>query len=821
MLPQIKPPPPYFVPERRPPGPLAVAAVVVAVLLAACGVGYYIWQANRRESLPPREPESAADKFAEAREAFSAPVTAGSEDEESAAIRAALDGLLASVLRDDRAATYALFDVRRMVTECLRIEGMPRMTSREQAQVAAGFETGLRQSDGFKIWRTLGWKRIDVRKIRFTAERTEALVYFRVRGDGDEPGGKLRWWMHKTSAGWKLFDGEDLEAGSRMSSLLAAVLAAAGRPGAGPPQWVKDLPHVNQALQKLAVGDLDGARAELSRVSSSALPPMFEALRQFAQGSLELQQGRLQEALACYERAERLNADMPVVDMCKAGTLNGLGRHAEALVCARRYEDLLGVELFNLEQITTALLALNRKDEAADAFRKGLAEFPHSASLVIGLGRTLPAGKRAELVDHVARLKPAVDGFNTVASAWIGDRDAELLEAAVAGVRKASAGVDASEPNVPYYAAIALGFRKEHAKAAEALASLLNRAKTPEDRKVYLDEYLSAAAEAYGPVKAYAAAPEGDRRVAFRTLLARVFPRTDAPAGVPPDPRPELIAAHAKNDAADPWLNFQIGQDHVLAGRLDKAEAAYAKAASAGPSKDDADSLRFARVSARYQAGRGPSALAELDPKPEVFSQLAALYAGDSDADGLEGLIAAYRATRVGDPNLPLWEAEVHWLRADYSGAVSVLTNRRREILAGELNRRRFEDRLIRSLVRLKDAARARQELALTKIKAEVSLLPAVVAAAEGRVAAVEESIVAYFDLAEVRDKPAELERRLEEIDDLYGDDDLGPLLRRRDWPRCGPSIPSRRGAAAGRRPSGPCAFPSRCPRIGLRRRTC
>src|SRR5205823_6228323 len=115
------------------------------------------------------------------------------------------------------------------------------------------------------------------------------------------------------------------------------------------------------------------------------------------------------------------------------------------------------------------------------------------------------------------------------------------------------------------------------------------------------------------------------------------------------------------------------------------------------------------------------------------------------------------------DPDLPLWEAEVYWLREDYASAVEVLTRQRETVLEGEANRRKFEDRLIRSQIRL-----GRFDEAVRGADAGGKVSPLLRAAALAAAGDVTRTGQALDGLVRQHYGPAA----------FYADPDLGPALR-------------------------------------------
>jgi hypothetical protein len=169
---------------------------------------------------------------------------------------------------------------------------------------------------------------------------------------------------------------------------------------------------------------------------------------------------------------------------------------------------------------------------------------------------------------------------------------------------------------------------------------------------------------------------------------------------------------------------------------------------------------------ARVKAGKAAGAYREDGPGPQTFVDLADVCLADQNAGQLAELIAAHRAAQPDDPDLPVWELEVKWLKRDYGGALALLTEHRQGVFAQPRYRWKFEDYLVRCLVKLKRTGEAvREAEALAKNKQGNRVLLVYAHASGGDV----QKTIAVT--AKLLPRPFLLEA-------CYQDDDLGPILR-------------------------------------------
>jgi tetratricopeptide (TPR) repeat protein len=119
--------------------------------------------------------------------------------------------------------------------------------------------------------------------------------------------------------------------------------------------------------------------------------------------------GRLEDSLACSERAVRAGSQFAVLEV--AGTLRELGRYAEAEAAARRGFETAGQHPAVWSVLGRTLQDLGRHDEAEAAFRKALELAPldpisHQALAELLWARTADPERASTPLDSVLRQRP-------------------------------------------------------------------------------------------------------------------------------------------------------------------------------------------------------------------------------------------------------------------------------------------------------------------------------------------------------------------------------------------------------------------------------
>lgn len=699
-----------------------VKTMLVVVVLVCTAVGGLVFGVKkfrdrvvaRRQAELQKEQE---ENRLEAAVAFNDPVAPSAEE---AAEFTKVLARFSDAIRDENGSALAdLFDAERLYDELLRQGGenaVLRNTSAARSQFAAGFRTGAKNTVFNPL---LQWDTTTVRRIRWSADRSEAVVVASHRralkvGDEEFPLTlKMRWWFVRRSGAWRMYDIEDLDGGLRITALLSALAS---------PEFLPKLPELKNAVAgfqdaqaALLQGDPDGIDEGLARCRRVELPPKVEAAVALLEAAAKIARADGAGALERIDAAERLNPDMPVRHALRATCLNLTGDHEAALAEAEAYVALLGPDENIDVQRGVALEGFNRRPEAAAAYRRALDDVPWSQDAFDGLRRTL-TGDRGELADRLAKAPDPGKLFEALARKAREDKDTAAVEVLERGLARAL-------PNDPR--GITGNIRrlvgaKKYAEAAEALRDGLGRVTAASDREDVLDAYLFAMVAAGKPLEAYAAVPEAHARDAFRTLASELEDSLEDVdlenlAGAAKQLH-DLTEAHGKRSASDPWLVFYEGVLFQAGKDYEKAEKAFAAAHAAyleaNPGGAESNTFRSRRVRCLILMKQGLRAYAEVGPAADTFAQVAQSYRFDKDAAGLEALVAAHRKRYPADVQLLYWSAEVLLLKDEGVKAADGFRMFLRRANAKEANRSAAAEWCVRGYLRANKLREARDVVA-------------------------------------------------------------------------------------------------------------
>jgi Tetratricopeptide repeat len=737
-----------------------VGLLYIVLVLIGVGMGFYIARQPGLAKLPPPVAEDPEAKRAATVAAFRGP-PADLTSPEAASIQRFFTNLGQSMRGTDGDRIAAHFNLERMFQEIDRQGVLPQLSAREQREFVTGMSRSFPRSMT-QLAALMRWDRFTIRRLQLSADGNEALVYAR----HDTPDGlrmKMRWWLVR-HGDWAVYDFEDLDQGMRVSNLLAVATAALVSSGGRSTPWLSAIPNFRQATLALSGQDYDALATALKPLRAHTFPGPIQALRWFLEAGLSLGRGQPREALDALDRATALAPDFPAVALLRAIAHNRLGQPIEAERWARDYLDYLGDDAAGYSQLVTAMAQLERPaDEIRDACRKGLDDDPDWPVLVAILRRYLPDDQKPEFGQRFAALAKPADSFAELARQTLTDHDLAGLDALLSAYQPDAAG----KPARDYYSArLAIG-RGRTDEAARLFPGAFRGARNEEQRREYLDGFLSAMIEAGKPLDGYRAVP--DATAAF-TALAELLDDDDSDLD---DPKAtawlnELVAAHGAKHADDPRLPFYAGRVAVRSADYAAAEKHFAAGMKRELDDELRESYRHERVHARFAAGDGLSAYRDIGPSEKTFTQLAFLFTGEKDpVPNLTALIAAHKKAVPLDPNLPSWEIERLWLKHEYTAIVERLQADRAPLAKEQARRTVIQDRLIRSLVRLKRTDEARRECDVLGENYSAPVLSALTAATAGDVARVTAAADEYA--AAHGDFPAYW---------FYNDPDLGPLLR-------------------------------------------
>jgi tetratricopeptide (TPR) repeat protein len=680
---------------------------------------------------------------AEVAAVFADPARPAPDDEaEFAAVFAALGRDLE---RGDARAVSRVFDAERMMQELDQIGAFDRVPGGPKG----GFRDGMRKGIGEKFGSTLvdnplaRWERTDVRHVRWSADRQEAVVIAIHHGnDADDVPSRIRWWLVRRPGGWKVYDFEDMHLGLRTTRFVAAVATPEmlERIVKNPDAFRTGALSIQEAVSLIAKGDFEGADKALAPARQQQWPPQIRAILELAEGTILLGRDDAAGALVRLEEAERLFPGMPANALARGSAYVALGRHDDAFAAIRAYQKEVGPDALSCTLEGHVLEAQGKNADAAGAYRRALDEVADSLDAFNGLRRALPAGQKKELGERLGRLKEPYKLYVDLVREAREDKDEAALDALLDGFLKAA-------PDDP--SALGDDIRRQvKAGKFDAAAKIMERGlkvDDREDRLSVLNSYLFAMIGVEKLLEAYAAVPISHAADAFRTLAGDIEDEIlddDEERPKLTKRMRELMAAHRERVPGDPWLLFYEGALHQSAKEYEEAAKAFAAGAKKLPPRkidpddpDDrdwaADQFRSRRVACLFKLKKGLDAYRDVGPAIETFHQLAELYDMEKDFDGLAALVEAHRAAGVRDPERTYWQAHILFRKAEYARAAPVFHKYLDE--SDEKARMQWaaRDELLRCVLRTKpaDAGKTLGQLGADKVPVG---LRATVAAAVG-----------------------------------------------------------------------------------------
>lgn len=592
-----------------------------------------------------------------------------------------LEALVGAIEADDASRVSALLSSERTVRESEKLPNLRKLSASERATLSGVLATSalrMLKADGGNTWTRLTLDKTDV-----VEDEDQAVAFTQIEL---EDGGSLRmqFWLSKEKLGWRIYDWKKVGEGMRVSTRIGTMVASLS--GDSNSLYV----HLLAAAARLAnEGKLGEADRFLQRIADIELPEELESQRWTLYARIKSSQGLAEEALRCLEFADAFQPDQPTVLALQSAMHCTLGNYETALEAARQAADRLEDKARGFALIGNALRGLKRDEEAANAYRQGLAADPNSLENLGGLGSVLSTDEMPELAQRLGNVTDSRDLFEKLASEFLASNRLDALNTVVVAIRQ----IDANSPLADYYDAEARLLIAEFDDAATLFESAHSKFTDARFKQLCARKLLDAFLAAGQPLEAYKRA--SDPSYAFGYLAGELL------ASKYGAQLSELVAAHRARLANDVRLHYYSGHANALAGRLADAEKDFAAGMAGTEDEDERERFRSERVLTLFRLGKSLEAYQQVAPRQLTYEQLTRLLADAEQADMLEALIKSHRENSPDDPTLGLWEGEVRWIRGDYQGVIAVFSQKRDAILADDLNRDRYEDRLIRSLVRL------------------------------------------------------------------------------------------------------------------------
>lgn len=460
--------------------------------------------------------------------------------------------------------------------------------------------------------------------------------------------------------------------------------------------------------------------------------------------------------------------------LARAVAANANKQWAKARDAIQQFRDAIGDDPIAYLEEAKAVAALEGPEAAIRELRKGLTVFPGDAALSMEIIRRLPPEKRESFGSELAQTwKPTL----LLTAAMLFEKQSpSTLDAIVTGWLR-------EQPADPTALRVAM-FTKLALDQPDSAGAILKKM-TKADQRNLVSELSNRIHTARSPLSYYrTAAAIGEGRAVFRACALGTGPYVLGAQTPDRQKRLDILAeladAHRKTQADDPYLNYASAIRHQAAGELVQADGELVEglAKLKPPQRTDRvpvkqlatdfwvdwEYFRSFRTELLHRRGKWKQAYAELQPAVDTFDQLAMRLAQDRDEFALAELIELHAKAHPDDLEIIAWRGELSYLKKDHENTVRHFKEYRDK--TGKENRQyhRMTERMIRSLVRMKRPAEAREILDEATNTVPLSkLMQVLVAAAEGDV----DQVLNLFD------QVAGFALTL-----WYVDPDLGPLLR-------------------------------------------
>lgn len=635
-----------------------------------------------------------------------------------------------------------------------------------------------------------GEAEFEFRRIRRTEfdGQTGAVVYTRRKVFNWERTSRQCWWLRERNGLWEIFDVADIATGLRASTFVAECFPDKLSP--------KSMAALMEYLPLALDHRLADAWDELHSVSAASLPPTLEVYHSFltVEATQRMPWRYAPAAIdGAFAKLQSRAPRMPALAGLRAAQLVEKNQFEEALTQVDCYTRTLGNDPQILLIQGRAFAGLSQFNDAEAAYRRALTDDPYSLENLVALAKLLPDDKSREIAAQFRRIPDSQNWFESLARELLAAEELIDLETVIAAQREQAQ----DDPNTDFYQGSVLRRRRQFAAAAECFAKAFPRVRDEAQLEYYVSEFIACMLADLNAEDAYGRAPLA--RHAFAEIANRLlypgdyfdeFPDDSAYARAAQDEPGQQAKRHALYQSVaslhlllepdDPWLAYYDAALCALESRHDDAEAIYAETMKRSLDEQMTQSLRAARVFSLYQADRDEYAYRNVGPAAATFAQLAANCESAAQWDRLDKLVELHRGHAPLDPLLWYFSGISAKERGNLEQAIVALQNyveaathaSADEAVAATAPSYRLHNArnaLVRCLVKHARWDEAQDEIALLDNDWTAARLQLLVHAAHGELHAAETAMEKY---REINGDSA----------DIYGDVDLGPLLRSKSF---------------------------------------
>ncbi|MBT6155393.1 MAG: hypothetical protein HOL01_23370 [Planctomycetaceae bacterium] len=603
---------------------------------------------NTPVEMPSAEVESPEEKHRAVVAAFRAE-DVGVDDATLKAIERLFDKLIQGCDDDDYDAISATFDIDRFLLQTKKTGVITDMTVFEESQ--------LRETLSQSMENLSDLQRHIVIHVDPRSTCREFVVYAYLWEEG-YAGQEMRWWVIRNGGTWRFFDWEYLDFGMPESKTAAIFHENWDDPGID--EYNRAMTDINEAIDASADGDSKLAQAKLRRAAGRRVFPQVADEVTLRIAYVWEMMDRSHEAIAAARRIGSPDK-VPGAYDAQAMAYHDRGHHRKVIEFASKYMEHVGGGPNILELKCDALVSLGRNDETTADLWRWLRFEPDNVQPLQQLAGALDDDNRQKLVEHLSKLDDPVATAVSLAE-WLLYSEPDSLDWLVDFVKSRAA----DSPTLDYLRGLAAQAIDDNAAAAKHFKRAMTREADEDKRNQYIDSFLDVMAEQERYIEAYAAAPDASE--AFQNLMG--YDDDDEDVLIEDDDdRQRLMEAHRIRMPDDPWIHYHAADLLTKQKKYEEAEREYAACVAVTEDEDLLSSIRYQRISAMIQAGRGKEAYEKIAPSDETFQQVAEHHRRNEETDKLEKLVEQHRALQPNDKQLDLYAGVVAMHRKEYAAA--------------------------------------------------------------------------------------------------------------------------------------------------------
>lgn len=634
-----------------------LGVVFFFLLSVGAGISVFFYMITSENAVAESfEAETAEERAAALQEAYCGkPVDVGVPREQLQAIQTLFRKVEQAAREDDDRAFVRLVNLNLMFARAERIGAMMDVPVRVKSEV----KLSARESIGVNPC----WQRIDIQCVDMNEDGNAAVVYSYTEGDSDDFY-QFRWWLARKRGNWWICDWERVDLG----------LSEAEERGAYARYWdaselesywnVCDV--MGDAAELIEEAEYEKAAARLRAAQAVAVPEPLEGLSHLLFGYYYRQCGRTDKALAAF-RAIYDPVKTPGAYLGMALCYDDLGLTQKTLEYARKYEELVGVDVDSSRLRANALESLGSLDEAAVAAAQILHVAPNDDESLSMLAAGLSEDQMVTLVAALDRCDQPLEKAVSVAEA-MASRELPGAVDAIAMMLQTRLG---GGPRVAYVQGIARSLQDDFDGAADLQLDAIKLETDAATRSSYLDEYLEVMLNADRVAEAYRSSL--DEEMAGDVFDYYVSGYDYGESSLDTEGVDELLRLHRKRCPDDPWGLFYTAVREREEERYDAAIEAIETGMALTEDEDLLDEFRYERRIALDESGQIDRAYAEAEDPDEAFEEMADTCVWDERPEALRKLIETRRADSPNDPMLDYYLAQANILEDNVEEALRLL----------------------------------------------------------------------------------------------------------------------------------------------------